>query len=231
MVDPAEVPEYNRRCMNAQKLAQACVTVYLGLDATAEEIGLKGYDTFMREDPNNRNQYAASANIEGFVYASLNAFHQTAVNFIGQNAGAQQYKRVVKTLWICLICVAVVGLVLGSLAYCFGPVLLSLYITDSQEAIAYGMLRLSIICLTYCLCGIMDVSTGALRGLGESFIPMLISVLGVCGLRIGWIYTIFQIPRFHTPLCLFISYPVSWTITFLFQMAAFFLVYRKQKDA
>ena len=172
---------------------------------------------------------AASANIEGFVYASLNAFHQTAVNFIGQNAGAQQYKRVVKTLWICLICVAVVGLVLGSLAYCFGPVLLSLYITDSQEAIAYGMLRLSVICLTYCLCGIMDVSTGALRGLGESFIPMLISVLGVCGLRICWIYTIFQIPRFHTPLCLFISYPISWTITFLFQMAAFFLVYKKLK--
>jgi putative MATE family efflux protein len=173
---------------------------------------------------------AASANIEGFVYASLNAFHQTAVNFIGQNAGAQQYKRVVKTLWICLICVAVVGLVLGSLAYCFGPVLLSLYITDSQEAIAYGMLRLSVICLTYCLCGTMDVSIGALRGLGESFIPMLISVLGVCGLRIGWIYTIFQIPRFHTPLCLFISYPISWTITFLCQMVAFFLVYRKHKQ-
>ena len=172
---------------------------------------------------------AASANIEGFVYASLNAFHQTAVNFIGQNAGAHQYKRVVKTLWICLICVAVVGLVLGSLAYCFGPALLSLYITDSQEAIAYGMLRLSVICLTYCLCGIMDVSTGALRGLGESFIPMLISVLGVCGLRICWIYTIFQIPRFHTPLCLFISYPISWIITFLFQMAAFFLVYKKLK--
>ena len=173
---------------------------------------------------------AASANIEGFVYVSLNAFHQTAVNFIGQNAGARQHKRVVRTLWICLVCVAVVGLVLGSLAYCFGPSLLSLYITDSQEAIAYGMLRLSVICLTYCLCGIMDVSTGALRGLGESFIPMLISVLGVCGLRIGWIYTIFQVPRFHTPLCLFISYPVSWVITFLCQMVAFFLVFRKQKQ-
>ena len=172
---------------------------------------------------------AAAGNIEGFVYVSLNAFHQSAVNFMGQNAGARQYKRVSRTLWVCLGCATVVGLVLGSLAYCFGPSLLSLYITDSQEAIGYGMLRLSIICLTYCICGLMDVSTGALRGLGESFIPMVISVLGVCGIRIGWIYTIFQIPRFHTPQCLYISYPVSWAVTFLFQMGAFFMVYKKLK--
>jgi len=173
---------------------------------------------------------AAAGNIEGFIYVSLNAFHQTAVNFMGQNAGARQYKRVSRTLWICLICVAVVGLVLGSLAYAFGPALLSLYITDSQEAIGYGMLRLSLICLTYFICGLMDVSTGALRGLGESFIPMVISVLGVCGIRIGWIYTVFQIPRFHTPQSLYISYPISWAITFLFQMIAFILVYRKRKQ-
>ena len=173
---------------------------------------------------------AAAGNIEGFIYVSLNAFHQTAVNFMGQNAGARQYKRVSKTLWICLVCVAVVGLALGSLAYVFGPSLLSLYITDSQEAIQYGMLRLSLICLTYFICGLMDVSTGALRGLGESFIPMVISVLGVCGIRIGWIYTIFQIPQFHTPRSLYISYPISWAITFLFQMIAFFLVYRKHKE-
>ena len=172
---------------------------------------------------------AASSNTEGFVYVSLNAFHQTAVNFMGQNAGARQHKRVLRTLWICLGCSTVVGLVLGSLACWFGPSLLSLYITDSPEAIGYGMVRLSYICLTYFLCGLMDVSTGALRGVGESFIPMVISVLGVCGIRIGWIYTIFQIPRFHTPQCLYLSYPVSWTVTFLFQMAAFYLVYRKLK--
>lgn len=173
---------------------------------------------------------AAAGNIEGFIYVSLNAFHQTAVNFMGQNAGARQYKRVSRTLWICLACVSATGLALGGLAYVFGPSLLSLYITDSQEAIGYGMLRLSIICMTYWICGLMDVSTGALRGIGESFTPMVISVLGVCGIRIGWIYTIFQIPRFHTPQCLYISYPVSWIVTFLFQIAAFFLVYRKQKQ-
>ena len=168
---------------------------------------------------------AASANIEGFVYASLNAFHQTAVNFIGQNAGAGKYRRVYRTLWICLGCVSVVGLVFGFTAWRFGRQLLGIYITDSQQAIEYGMVRLALICLPYFLCGLMDVSTGALRGLGASVIPMVISILGVCGLRVFWVYTVFRV--YHTPQCLFFSYTVSWVITFVCQMAAFFLVCRK----
>lgn len=169
---------------------------------------------------------AASGNIEGFVYVALNAFHQTAVNFIGQNAGAKQYKRVYKTLWICLGCVTVVGLTFGILVYSFGPKLLSIYITDSPEAIAYGMIRMRYIALPYFLCGLMDVSTGALRGMGASFSPMVISVLGVCGLRIGWLATVFQ--TYHTPQCLYLSYAVSWIVTFLCQMVAFIYIYRKQ---
>lgn len=171
---------------------------------------------------------AAAGNLEGFVYVCLNAFHQTAVNFIGQNVGAKQYKRVMRTLLICLACVAVVGIGAGLLVYTFGPGLLSIYITDSAEAISYGMLRLTMISVPYFLCGMMDVSTGALRGMGASVVPMIISVLGVCGIRVGWITTIFQIPQFHTPQCLYLSYPVSWTVTFLFQMIAFVIVYRKQ---
>ena len=173
---------------------------------------------------------AASGNIEGFVYVSLNAFQQTAVNFVGQNAGARQYRRVYRTLWICLGCVTVVGLTLGNLAYALGPKLLSIYITDSQEAISYGMIRLGFICLPYFLCGLMDVTTGALRGMGASFVPMVICILGVCVFRIGWIYTIFQLPKFHTPQCLYFSYTVSWIITFLCQIAAFLIVYRRQAN-
>jgi len=172
---------------------------------------------------------AAAQNIEGFVYVSINSFHQTAVNFIGQNVGAKQYDRVKKILWICLACVTVVGLTFGTLATAFGETLLSIYITDSAEAISWGMTRLSIICMFYFLCGLMDVSTGALRGMGASISPMIISVLGVCGIRIGWISTIFQIPQFHTPQSLYFSYVVSWTLTFAIQMYAFFRVYRKNK--
>lgn len=170
---------------------------------------------------------AAAGNIEGFLYVTINSFHQTAVNYIGQNVGAQQYSRVKKCLWICLGCVSVVGLGLSLLIYGFGPQLLSIYITDSQEAISYGMIRFAYASLPYFLCGLMDVSTGALRGMGASVTPMIISVLGVCGIRIGWILTIFQVPQFHTPQCLYISYPVSWTVTFLCQLMAFWWVYRK----
>ena len=171
---------------------------------------------------------AASQNIEGFLYVTMNAFHQTAVNFIGQNVGAKQYDRVKKIVWICLGCVLVAGFGMGTLICGFGENLLSIYITDSAEAIAWGLVRMQVICRFYFLCGLMDVSTGALRGLGASVSPMIISVLGVCGLRIGWVMTIFQIPQFHTPQSLYSSYIFSWTLTFLIQMFAFFRIYKQQ---
>ena len=167
----------------------------------------------------------AAGNLEGFVFTAMNAFHQTAVNFTGQNVGARQYDRVKKILWTCLACVGVTGLVLGLGMYAFGPQLLSIYITDSQEAIQYGLVRLGYICAVYFLCGLMDVSTGALRGMGSSIIPMIISVLGVCGVRLLWIGTVFQI--YHTTDCLYLSYGVSWVITFLAQFISFWMVYKK----
>ncbi len=169
---------------------------------------------------------AASQNIEGFLYVTMNSFHQTAVNFIGQNVGAKQYDRVKKIVWICLGLVMAVGLAMGSAMCSFGKNLLGIYITDSAEAISWGLVRLNIIARFYFLCGLMDVSTGALRGMGASISPMIISVLGVCGIRIGWIMTIFQIPQFHTPQSLYFSYIISWSLTFLIQMFAFFKVYR-----
>ena len=171
---------------------------------------------------------AAAGNIEGFVYVILNAFHQTALNYTGQNAGAGRFDRVKKTLWLNLGCVGVAGFTAGSLAYLLGPYLLRIYITDSPEAIQYGLLRMSCICIPYFLCGLMDVSTGALRGMGASLQPMIISVLGVCGIRMLWIYTIFQIPQYHTPQCLYLSYTVSWIATFVGQMIAYRFVYRKR---
>ena len=170
---------------------------------------------------------SAAQSLDGFLYVMMNAFHQTALNFIGQNLGAGQHRRVLRTLWICLGCTAVSGIIGGLLVYGFGPQLLSIYITDSPEAIACGMIRLAYLGLPYFLCGLMDVSTGALRGMGASVAPMIISVLGVCGLRIAWINTVFQIPQYHTPESLYFSYPASWIVTFAIQLVAFFLVYRR----
>ena len=172
---------------------------------------------------------SAAANIEGLVYVCLNAFAQTAVNFIGQNSGARKYKRVLKIFWLCIGAVTVVGLVLGVTVFCFGETLLSIYITDSTEAIGYGIIRMMFICFPYFLCGVMDTTTGALRGLGASMPPMIISVLGVCGIRLVWIYTIFAIPKYHTPYVLYMSYPISWIITLLLQGIVFIMLYNRLK--
>lgn len=174
---------------------------------------------------------AAASNIEGFAYVCMNAFHQTALNFTGQNVGAGQYKRVSRIAGICLGCVAVVGIVIGGAIYLFAPQLLSIYITDSAESIGYGVQRMAYVVIPYFLLGLQDVTTGLLRGMGSSLAPMLISVLGVCGLRICWIYTIFQMPQFHTPDWLFVSYPISWVVTFFAQFALYIIVYRKRSAA
>ncbi len=172
---------------------------------------------------------AAALNIEGFMFVCLNAFHQTALNFTGQNIGANQYKRAKKVFLLCLSSVFVIGLVVSISVYLAGPHLLKIYLPDSVEAINYGMVRLKCLCLAYCLLGMMDVSGGGLRGMGVSFAPMVISVLGVCGIRIGWIYTIFQIPEFHTPEYLYMSYAISWGVTFVAQTVAYFITYNKRK--
>lgn len=171
----------------------------------------------------------AASNLEGFVYVMMNSFHQTAVNYIGQNKGAHQFDRIKKIFSICILYVSIVGFVSGFLLWFFGKELLGIYITDSQDAINFGITRLTYIALPYCVCGMMDVSTGGLRGLGASTVPMVISVLGVCGIRILWIYTIFQLPQFHTQECLYLSYIISWLITFTAQTVAFIMVYKKQK--
>ncbi len=170
---------------------------------------------------------AAAANIEGFVYTAMNAFSQTAMNFTGQNIGARKLKRVSRVIAICMLSVAAVGFFLGFGAWFFGRPLLGIYITDSAKAIEYGIIRLSYIAMFYCLCGMMDVMTGAMRGLGVSLIPMLISVLGVCGFRILWICTVFRAN--HTLELLYVSYPISWLLTGVAQLVAYFIVVYKIK--
>lgn len=169
----------------------------------------------------------AASNIEGFVYVSMNSLHQTCISFTSQNFGAGKFKRIKKVLINCLVIVAITGLVLGNSAYFFGKYLLSAY-NNETEVISYGLIRLSIISTMYFLCGLMDVMVGAMRGIGYSILPMIVSLIGACGLRIVWIYTVFA--KFRTLDILFISYPVTWTITFLSHLVCYYIVTRKYKD-
>ena len=168
---------------------------------------------------------AAAMNIEGFVYISMNAFHQTALNFTGQNYGCGRFDRMARIERICLCSVCLVGIVLGALAVLFSHPLLHIYLTDSEEAVQYGVTRLMCICLPYFLCGLMDVTTGLIRGMGSSVPPMLICILGVCGLRILWICTVFRMPEYHTLPGLYFSYTVSWLVTFLCELAVFRILF------
>lgn len=169
---------------------------------------------------------SAAANLEGFVYILLNSFYQTSLNFTGQNAGAGNYKRLLSVYKTCLLLVGVCGLISGVLFYAFGKPLLSIYITDSPQAIEYGMTRLAFICMPYFLCGLMEVTTGAIRGMGVSVGPMLISLVGVCGVRLGWIFTVFQNPRWHSLESLFSSYIVSWIFTFSALLIMYIAIYK-----
>ena len=122
---------------------------------------------------------------------------------------------------------AVVGLALSALIYGFGRPLLGIYITDETAAIDCGLTRMMYVCLPYFLCGIMDTVTGSLRGLGYSTLPMVTAILGVVVFRVGWIMTVFRIDEFHTLDSIYVSYPISWILTFGAEIIMFFVVLRK----
>lgn len=153
---------------------------------------------------------SVSANLEGFHYTAMNAMYQSAITFTSQNVGAHKHKRIRKICVLSVLAVSVIGILIGILFYVFRTPLISLYSTD-PEVMAAASNRLILFSATYFLCGIMDVLCGALRGLGNTMAPMIVSVLGACAFRIFWIYCI--LPFNHTLSMLYLSYPVSWVIT------------------
>ena len=171
---------------------------------------------------------AAAGNIEGFVYVCMNAFYQANISFTSQNIGAGRYERIRPILLRAYACVLVVGLAVSALAVGFGPQLLGIY-SDNPGVIAAGMDRMMVVCLPYVLCGLMEVSAGSLRGIGYSVLPMLITMLGACGLRLLWVALVFPIPALHTIQTVYFSYPISWILTTLAQVIAFSVAWKRMR--
>ncbi len=169
----------------------------------------------------------AANNIENFVYFSMNAIAQGTVNFVGQNAGAAKMDRVRRVVFLTGGMVCVLGLVFGGIVYFCGEFLLGIYRPGETEVISIGMIRFSYILLPYFFCGLMDSLASAMRGLGRSVLPMIVSLLGACGLRILWIYTFFAWKP--TLGMLYISYPISWALTAAVHAICLFFTYRKVK--
>lgn len=168
--------------------------------------------------------YTASNNIFGFLYVSVNSFTQACMSFTSQNYGVKKLKRMDRVLIDCMILSVVVTLILGSSVYIFGPELLRIY-SDQADVIKYGMEIFSYTTVTYFLCGLMDLFPGALRGMGYSTVPMILSIIGTVGVRIIWIYGLF--PSHRSLTFLFLSYPASWIATIIMQVICFWFVRKR----
>lgn len=173
---------------------------------------------------------AASANIESFTYFAMNAFYQAAISFTSQNVGAGRYDRIRKILICSISCAVVTGIVVGNLTCIFGRPLLEIY-TDSDLVVTEGIRRMVFIAAPYFICGIMDTMAGMIRGLGYSVLPMIVSLLGACVLRIVWILTVCQLPAFHHVEYVYASYPVTWAITATAHVICYIIITKKIKKS
>ena len=168
--------------------------------------------------------YTAANNILGFLYVSVNAVTQACMSFTSQNYSVRKPKRMDRVLLDCAILSAGISAVLGVGAYVFGSQVLKIYTADA-DVIQCGLEILSITTVPYFLCGIMDLFPGAMRGMGYSAVPMVLSVIGTVGTRIVWIYGFFP---YHRSLhFLFISYPGSWIATIALQAVCFWFVRKR----
>ena len=173
---------------------------------------------------------AAGGSIEGFVYVAMNAFYQATLTGVSQNYGARDEKRIKKTLLTNALCVSVVGFLLGALCVIFSKELLSIYITDSDAALFYGVKRMTITCLPYFLCGLMEVLTGTLRGLGCSTTTAITSFIGTCGFRIFWVKVCvdFFVPRVSFADSgidvLYLCWPISWFLVDIMHLITYAII-------
>ena len=169
-----------------------------------------------------------ASNIEGYIYVAMNSIYQAAITFTGQNVGARRYERIGRVAAASLLAVFGIGAVMGAALMLFKTQLFRIY-TDDDAVIAAAGMRSAVIAPTYFLCGMMDTTVGLLRGMGSSVMPMIVSIVGVCVLRVVWILTIY--PLSPTLTMLYLSYPISWALTFAVHLGCYFAIKRRRYPA
>ena len=216
--------ELSKLGINPQKLIQI---MKVGLPAGFQGILFSLSNVVIQSSINSFGEIvvagsSASNNIEHFVYAAMNSVYQATLSFTSQNAGVGNFRRVRRIAVISNLYVIVLGIIVGGPVLLFGKMLISVY-SSSAAVIEQGYIRLFVMMIVYFIAGMMDNMVGLLRGIGYSVMPMIVSLVGVCGFRLLWIATIFQLPQFHTIEMVYLSYPISWTVTFIIH----FICYRK----
>ena len=217
---------FSRLCMKKFYLAQI---FQVGIPAGIQSTVINFSNALLQSSVNSFGStamagYTAANNVLGFLYASVNAVTQACMSFTSQNYGVRKWKRMDRVLVDCIILSVVCSLTLGCCAYFFGPEILQIY-TREPDVIHAGMEIMTFATVPYFLCGLMDLFPGALRGMGHSGVPMILSIIGTVGTRIVWIFGIF--PSHRSLSVLFISYPVSWILTILMQVCCFYFVRKK----
>lgn len=225
MTDSSYQLRFSRLCMKKFYLVQI---FQVGIPAGVQSTVINISNALLQSSVNSFGStamagYTAANNILGFLYASVNAVTQACMSFTSQNYGVGKYKRMDRVLLDCGILSFMIALVLGCGSYMCGGEILKVY-TEDPEVIRCGVEILSITTVPYFLCGIMDLFPGALRGMGHSGVPMILSIIGTVGTRIVWIFWIF--PQHRSLYTLFISYPASWFITIVLQVICFVFVRR-----
>lgn len=168
---------------------------------------------------------SAAMNIEEFVYIGMDGFSRAAITFTSQNMGAKNYKSIKKIMWTTMILDISSALLLGGLVYLCGESLLGLY-TDSQAVIDIGMKRLFWVPLFIFLNAILDIYLCSIRGMGVSTLPTVLMLVGIVGVRIGWLMIVF--PMYPQVEVIYMCYPISWTITSIIQGALWYYIYHKK---
>ena len=211
------------------------IILQIGLPAGFQGVLFALSNVIIQSSINSYGKYvmagsAASSNLENFTYFAMNAFYQAAISFTSQNVGAGKYERVKKILICAVSCAAVTGITIGNLTYLFGTPLLGIY-SKSALVVQEGLKRMMYLCIPYFLCGVMDAMTGMIRGLGYAILPMIVSLLGACVLRIIWILTVCQLPAFHHVEFVYASYPVTWAITTTAHIICYVIITKKIKKS
>ena len=163
--------------------------------------------------------WTAWGKLDGLEWMILNAFSISITTFVGQNFGARQYARVKKSVHICLSMAAGATVLISGFFLLVGEYALGLF-TPEQSVIAEGVKILRILAPTYILYICVEIYAGALRGCGDSFIPTLLTLFGICVLRLIWLLYFIPQPQFHTLENTVLSYPITWAIT-----SVLFIVY------
>ena len=183
------------------------------------QAGVNSFDEVMVEGN------AAAANADALVYDVMAAIYTACSSFMSQNYGAGKRKRIIHSYFISMVFSFGIALVMSALLVIFGRQFLGIF-TNVEEVAQAGMIRLRIMGCSYAFSAFMDCTIAANRGLGKSFVPTVIVIMGSCVFRIIWVYTVFA--YFHTIESLYLLYIVSWAITAAAEMICLRRVYREQ---